>query len=66
MHIFAVFLLVHIHMKFCYSSCTNLTLLQDGRTALYSAAEQGHEDAVELLLEAKADPEVKEKMVVDM
>ena len=32
---------------------------QDGCTALYLAAQKGHEDVVELLLEAKADPELK-------
>ena len=35
---------------------------QDGRTAFYTAAQQGHEDVVELLLEAKADPELKDKV----
>ena len=36
---------------------------QDGKTALYVAAQEGHEDIVELLLKAKADPELKTKKV---
>ena len=38
-------------------------LSQDGRTALHLAARGGHEDVVELLLEAKADPELKTKVI---
>jgi len=38
-------------------------ILQDGWTALDLAAQEGHEDVVELLLEAKADPEVKSKVI---
>ena len=37
---------------------------QDGCTALYLAAQQGHEDVVELLLEAKADLELKMKVTI--
>ena len=36
---------------------------QNGWTALHLAAQEGHEDVVELLLEAKADPELKKKVV---
>ena len=36
--------------------------MQDGCTALYLAVLYGHEDVVELLLEAKADPELKTKV----
>jgi len=36
---------------------------QDGCTALYLAAQGRHEDVVELLLDAKADPELKEKVI---
>ena len=35
---------------------------QNGWTALHLAAEEGHEDVVELLLEAKGDPELKTKV----
>ena len=45
----------------CTCTCTNL--LQKGCTALYFAAKKGHEDVVELLLEAKADPELKKKVI---
>ena len=42
--------------------CTNavhLHVTQDGWTALHLAAQGGHWDVVELLLEAKADPQPK-------
>ena len=42
-----------------YIPCTCTHISQDGCTALYLAAQGGHEDVVELLLEAKADPEPK-------
>ena len=42
---------IHIHIS------------QGGWTALRLAAQKGHEDVVELLLEAKADPEVKSKVI---
>jgi len=41
----------------------NTHTYQDGRTALHLAAQGGHEDAVELLLEAKADPELQIKVI---
>jgi len=43
------------------STCTHIS--QAGWTALYFAAEKGHEDIVELLLEAKADPELKTQVI---
>ena len=36
---------------------------QDRCTALHLAAQEGHEDVVELLLEAKADPELKTEVI---
>ena len=44
-------------------TCTYTHISQDGRTALHLAAQKGHEDVVELLLEAKADPELKMKVI---
>ena len=46
--------------------CTNavhIHVTQNGWTALHLAAQEGHEDAVELLLEAKADPELKTEVI---
>jgi len=40
-------------------TCTCTHISQNGWTALYLAALKGHGDVVELLLEAKADPELK-------
>ena len=37
--------------------------MRNGWTALHLAAREGHEDVVELLLEAKADPELKTKVI---
>lgn len=39
-------------------SCT-----QYGHTALYFAAHYGHEDVVELLLEAEADPDIADMVI---
>jgi len=36
---------------------------QHGQTALHLAAQEGHEGVVELLLEAKADPELQIKVI---
>jgi len=38
------------------------THIQDGRTALHFAAQGVHEDVMELLLEAKADPDLRDKV----
>ena len=46
-------MLIHVHAR----------TSQDGWTALHLAAQVGHEDVVELLLEAKADPELKIKVI---
>ena len=45
----------------CICSCTHIS--QDGCTALYLAAQEGHEDVVELLLKAKANPQLKTEVV---
>jgi len=45
----------------CIYTYTHIS--QGGWTALRLAAQKGHEDIVELLLEAKADPEVKSKVI---
>lgn len=37
--------------------------MQDGRTALYIATQEGDEDIVRLLLEAKADPDLQDEVV---
>ena len=42
-----------------YISCSCTHISQYGCTALHLAAKGGHEDVVELLLEAKADPELR-------
>ena len=46
-------------------TCTHTYVSQDGKSALYVAAQEGHEDIVELLLKAKADLELKTKKVGD-
>ena len=51
-HVCSVANAVHIHVTHTYVS-------QDEGTALHLAAHEGHEDVVELLLEAKADPELR-------
>ena len=52
-----IWLMADCYNALCSITCTHVS--QDGCTALYLAAQQGHEDVVELLLEAKADPELK-------
>ena len=39
-----------------------LLLIQDGWTALMWAAQNGHGEVVGMLLEAKADPDVKDEV----
>ena len=50
-----MFVAMHMHVH------THIS--QYGRTALHLAAQGGHEDVVELLLEAKADPELQIKVI---
>ena len=50
--------------KLYVCTCTCTYMSQDGYTALYLAAQQGHEDVVELLIEAKADPQLKMKVTI--
>jgi len=45
------------------TNAVHIHVTQNGWTALHLAAEKGHEDVVELLLEAKADPEVKTEVI---
>jgi len=39
------------------------TSTQDGSTALHLAASKGHENVVELLLEAKAEPDLTDNVI---
>ena len=39
------------------------TYTQHGQTALHRAAHYGHEDVVELLLEAKGDPDLTDMVI---
>ena len=45
------------------TNAVHMHVTQNGWTALHLAAQEGHEDVVELLLEAKADPELKTKVI---
>jgi len=45
------------------TNAVHIHVTQDEWTALHLAALKGHEDVVELLLEAKADPEVKTEVI---
>ena len=45
---------------------SHIHISQDGCTALYLAAQEGHEEIVELLLEAKADLKLKMKVIILM
>jgi len=39
------------------------THVQDGCTALLLAADKGHEDVVQLLIEAHADPDLQDEVI---
>jgi len=43
--------------------CIYIYILQDGCTALHLAVRGGHQEVVELFLEANADPEPKTKVI---
>ena len=53
---------VKIVLSFYSITCTNTHKF--GETALHFAVDQEHEDIVELLLEAHADPDLKEVITV--
>ena len=38
--------------------------IQDGETALHIAAACGHEDVLQLLLEANTDPDIKDEVIM--
>ena len=38
--------------------------MQDGRTAVFSAAQCGHSDVVSLLINAKADINLRDKVII--
>ena len=42
----------------CFERCADILFVQLGRTALYLAAEKGHQASVALLLDHKADANV--------
>ena len=60
-HVHTYTTLAYIHetcMHTCTCTCHTVHIYtQDGCTALYRAAANGHDDVVELLLKAKADPD---------
>ena len=47
----------HIHKCTHAHDCT-----QSGETALHDAVNQGHEDVIDMLLEANIDPDVQDKV----
>ena len=51
-------MLLMLHVRTC------IHISQGRYTALYLAAQEGHDDVVELLLKANADPELKK--VIDL
>ena len=53
----------HVTFAVLCSGCTCTHTSQDGCTALYLATQGGHEDVVELMLEGKADPELKTEVI---
>ena len=49
-----------------YTCTCTYTCTQYGQTALYFAAHYGHEDVVELLLEAMADPNLSDMVTLTL
>jgi len=54
---------MHICVAVLLLKCYVDRFTQDGYNALYTAAQKRHDNIVELLCEAIADPELKEKVV---
>ena len=57
----------YMHVRVCIHTFTGIPThphIQDGLTALHIAAACGHEDVLELLLEANMDPDIKDEVIM--
>ena len=60
MHIFSWFWYVDVHLLILADLLLTLTLfVQDGFSALHAASQNGHDNAVEILIASKADPNLQ-------